>query len=70
MNKVILSVLVGFLTCWPILTGCSEGKKREKSPVEKTINRYKCPMECTGEIFEKPGKCPNCGMELIKITES
>lgn len=70
MNKVILYVLIGFLACSAIWTGCSEGGKEEKKPVERTVNRYKCPMECTREIFEKPGKCPNCGMDLTKITES
>jgi hypothetical protein len=70
MKKVILCTLIGFLTYSALLTGCSEREKKEKKPVERTVNRYKCPMECSGEIFEKPGKCPNCGMELIKITES
>jgi hypothetical protein len=70
MNKVILCVLIGFLACSALLSSCSERKKEEKRPVERTVNQYKCPMECTGEIFEKPGKCPNCGMDLIKITES
>jgi hypothetical protein len=70
MNKVILYVLIGFLTCTVILMSCSEREKKGKRPVERTVNQYKCPMKCTGEIFEKPGKCPNCGMELIKITES
>jgi hypothetical protein len=69
MNKVILAGLIGILVCFTILAACSEEKKKEKDPVEKTVCRYKCPMECTGEIFNKPGKCPNCGTELIKITE-
>lgn len=69
MNKVTLYVLIGFLACSAILTACSEEKKTGKSPVEETVNHYKCPMGCTEEIFDKPGKCPNCGMELTKITE-
>jgi hypothetical protein len=70
MNKVILCVLIGFLAWSAILMGCSERKKEGKSQEERTVNRYKCPMGCTGEIFEKPGKCPNCGTDLIEITAS
>jgi hypothetical protein len=69
MNKVILYVLIGFLACSAILTACSEGEKRGKPPIEKAVNRYKCPMGCTGEIFNKPGKCPKCGAELVKMIE-
>jgi hypothetical protein len=25
---------------------------------------YVCPMECEGSTSTKPGKCPNCGMDL------
>ncbi len=69
MNKVIIYVLIGLLPCSALLTGCGGVEKKEKPPVEKTITRYKCPMGCSKEIFKKPGKCPNCGMELVKITE-
>jgi hypothetical protein len=69
MNKVILCILIGFLTFSVIFIGCSEKGKKENPPVEKAVNRYKCPMGCTGEIFNKPGKCPNCSTELIKMTE-
>lgn len=69
MNKVILGGLIVFLSGSVVFTACSEEKKQEKSPAGTTANRYKCPMNCTGEIFNKPGKCPNCGAELIKITE-
>jgi hypothetical protein len=69
MNKVTIYVLIGFLVWSAVLTGCSEGGKREKPSVERAVNRYKCPMGCTGQIFDKPGKCPKCGIERIKITE-
>lgn len=28
---------------------------------------YQCPMKCEGLTFDKPGKCPVCGMELEKV---
>jgi hypothetical protein len=27
---------------------------------------YICPMECEGSASNEPGKCPVCGMELVK----
>ncbi|MBC7449832.1 MAG: hypothetical protein H7330_17420 [Hymenobacteraceae bacterium] len=27
---------------------------------------YECPMKCEGSASDKPGKCPTCGMELVK----
>ena len=27
---------------------------------------YICPMKCEGSASDKPGKCPKCGMDLVK----
>lgn len=27
---------------------------------------YICPMKCEGSASDKPGKCPTCGMDLVK----
>ena len=27
---------------------------------------YICPMQCAGSASDKPGKCPVCGMDLVK----
>lgn len=69
MNKVILSSFVGFLMSCILLPGCMAVEKEKKIPEEKVIKQYKCPMKCTEQIFDKPGKCPNCGTELILVTE-
>lgn len=29
---------------------------------------YICPMKCEGSASDKPGKCPVCGMDLVKNT--
>ena len=34
---------------------------------ETQSDSYRCPMNCTGEIFHKPGTCPVCKLELEKI---
>lgn len=34
------------------------------------VGKYHCPMHCEGEkVYEKPGDCPVCGMNLEKIPE-
>ena len=66
-------------------TGIHEPKKKEDSccstPMadhhhdhhqiqNSTPGKYYCPMHCEGEkIYDKPGSCPVCGMNLEKIPE-
>lgn len=39
-------------------------------PQNGTPGKYYCPMHCEGEkIYDKPGNCPVCGMNLEKIPE-
>lgn len=56
-----------------ILTFTSCGgneKKAESAPAQQTKEQYQCPMKCTEEISDKPGKCSVCEMDLEKITNS
>lgn len=69
MNRAILYAFVGFLMSCVMFSGCQVVEKDKKTPEEKVIKQYKCPMKCTEQVFDKPGKCPNCGMELILVTE-
>lgn len=66
-------------------TGNHDPKKKEDSccsmsmgdrqhdhhqPQNSTPGNYYCPMHCEGEkIYDKPGNCPVCGMNLEKIPE-
>lgn len=66
-------------------TGNHDPKKKEDSccsmsmgdrqhdhhqPKNSTPGKYYCPMHCEGEkIYDKPGNCPVCGMNLEKIPE-
>jgi Cu2+-exporting ATPase len=49
---------------------CSSNKPQEKSTVTFSPNakgKYYCPMHCEGEkVYDKPGDCPVCGMDLVK----
>lgn len=70
MNKAILYLLIGIFFGSSLLMGCFSGERDIKAPKERPVNQYICPMKCTEQIFEKPGKCPKCGMELGPVTES
>lgn len=49
---------------------CSSNKPQEKPRVALPSNaqgKYYCPMHCEGEkVYDKPGDCPVCGMDLVK----
>jgi hypothetical protein len=62
---LIAAVIAGFSII--IMPSCGNEKKQE-NPVSKT-EHYQCPMKCTQEIFDKPGACSSCGMDLEKISE-
>ncbi len=52
-------------------------KKEKKAEAKKACDEkkgdamataYQCPMKCEGDkTYDKPGKCPKCGMELKKV---
>ncbi|MES2806863.1 MAG: heavy metal translocating P-type ATPase, partial [Bacteroidota bacterium] len=52
---------------------CSSNKQQEKPIVILPTNaqgKYYCPMHCEGEkVYDKPGSCPVCGMNLEKVPE-
>ncbi|MFV8365149.1 heavy metal translocating P-type ATPase [Flavobacterium sp. XS1P27] len=49
---------------------CSSNKPQEKPTVilpSTAQGKYYCPMHCEGEkVYDKPGDCPVCGMDLVK----
>ena len=49
---------------------CSSNKPQEKPTVilpANALGKYYCPMHCEGEkVYDKPGDCPVCGMDLVK----
>jgi hypothetical protein len=67
MKKQAL-ILSAFILTVLITPGCSgNDKSPENTPVQQVKEQYQCPMKCTEEKFDKPGKCPVCGMDLEKI---
>ncbi|MFV8325112.1 heavy metal translocating P-type ATPase [Flavobacterium sp. ZS1P14] len=57
----------------PIDNCCSSNKSQQQSIVTLPGNaqgKYYCPMHCEGEkVYDKPGSCPVCGMNLEKVPE-
>lgn len=71
MKKYVLLLSILLLILVTIAPGCSgNSKKAENTPSEKVKEEYLCPMKCTEEKFEKAGQCPECGMDLEKVTNS
>jgi P-type Cu+ transporter len=52
---------------------CSTTNSKVQSTVTLPTNaqgKYYCPMHCEGEkVYDKPGSCPVCGMNLEKVPE-
>jgi len=55
---------IGFASC------SGKDKKTGNQEIQAEKVQYQCPMKCTEEKFDKPGKCPVCGMELEKVANS
>lgn len=70
MKKSILAMSFVILTTILVISSCGNNQKPAASPAETAKEQYQCPMKCTEELFDKPGKCPVCEMELVKVTKS
>lgn len=52
------------------ITSCSQPEKKaaENPAHEQVAATYQCPMDCeNGKVYDKPGQCPVCGMDLQKV---
>jgi hypothetical protein len=67
MKKLVL-ILSAVAVTVLFMNGCTgSSKQAEKTPAEQVKEEYQCPMKCTEEKFDKPGKCPVCGMDLEMV---
>ncbi|MCT4304618.1 heavy metal translocating P-type ATPase [Elizabethkingia anophelis] len=51
---------------------CSSGHNHAEKPkvTSSSAGKYYCPMHCEGDkLYDNPGSCPVCGMNLEKIPE-
>jgi hypothetical protein len=71
MKKRIFIFSMSLFVLFLGTTGCGgSDTKTVNAPAHKEPAQYQCPMKDTQEKFDKPGKCPICGTELEKITNS
>jgi hypothetical protein len=66
--RVILVIMVIMVIGSGILTSCSnQSGQTDKAKQATTTGKelYVCPMH-PEETSDKPGKCPKCGMDLVK----
>jgi hypothetical protein len=74
-NILLLSTTLFLFAGAITLSSCggSTDKKtepnNETNPISKDSTKataYVCPMGCEGSGSDQPGKCPKCGMDLVK----
>lgn len=70
MKKSTLAISFVFAILFIGACGNNAHKSEIVAPAETIKEQYQCPMKCTEEVSDKPGKCPVCEMELEKITKS
>ena len=67
--------------CGMNLIPVNSDKPKHKQPMDnghmkmssnaQKVDKYYCPMLCEGDkIYDKPGKCPVCGMNLVPVKDS
>lgn len=58
-----------------IIAGCTSYSQKEMADEKSLIHSetrqgYTCTMNCEkGKIYDQPGNCPQCGMELVPVTQ-
>ena len=71
MKKQFIALSSILILATATLVSCGGGDKKADKKEEVKTDVYTCPMKCNnGQTYDKPGKCPECGMELEKVTKS
>ena len=74
MRKIKSAIAVMSLLA-AVFVACNNGTEQKTESVSTEQNQiaemYQCPMKCEGEkTYDKPGKCPVCGMDLVKLEKN
>lgn len=75
-SSFVLSKIFGLLFTFCLLLivfmACNNEKKEDHSQHQQPVTgnqQYSCPMPEDSFFSDKPGKCPKCGMDLIKVED-
>ena len=62
MRTILSSLSVAVILLF-ILSSCGNSTKTDAAV-------YECPMKCEGDkTYDKAGKCPVCGMDLVEVKQ-
>ena len=52
-----------------LVVSCGQSKTPDQNAPAQQATLYQCPMKCEGDTktYDKPGKCPVCGMDLKPV---
>jgi len=70
MKKIISRLAVICLLTASLVSCNSSTEKKQDGTTTPTqeASLYQCPMQCEGDkTYDKPGKCPVCGMDLKPV---
>jgi hypothetical protein len=70
MRKIFFVISTSVFLITASLSACKNESRQNHPASESSNQHYQCPMKCSDEIYNKPGKCSVCEMELEKITKS
>ncbi len=76
MKKQILAIgaIVLFAFGSTLFVSCNNSEHHDGEHMEHHDGEhamYQCPMKCEGDkMYEEPGQCPQCGMDLEEVKES
>ena len=65
-NYTITDAVDGIILLQPANTGSTSHAHPPKTISDSSKGTYYCPMQCEGDkMYNEPGSCPECGMDLI-----
>jgi Cu(I)/Ag(I) efflux system membrane fusion protein len=69
IKKYFIIIIVLAVPAILLLPACNNGSSNQKisGHDHEKLAQYTCPMPEDSVFSDKPGKCPKCGMDLIKI---
>lgn len=76
MKKQILTIGAIILLVFgsSVFVSCSNSEHHNEEHMEHHDGdhaMHQCPMKCEGDkMYDEPGKCPKCGMDLEAVKES